>query len=231
MPGCATGDEAYTIAILLREAFGNRRPKPKIQIFSTDIDDRAIATARPGRYQLPIAGMSPERLERWFKLHGNEAVIAPEIREMCIFSPHSIIKDPPFSKLDLISCRNLLIYIDPMMQGRIMRSFHYALKPGGRLFLGSSESVTRTAKLSSATDKKYRIFKRRETDSTVLPDLLMRSTAGDATPIPAAPATGFGDRIDKNARRAMEKYYPPHNVVDVNQQIVSFLRRGDGPIP
>ncbi len=112
-----------------------------------------------------------------------------------------------------------------------MRSFHYALKPGGRLFLGSSESVTRTAKLSSATDKKYRIFKRRETDSTVLPDLLMRSTAGDATPIPAAPATGFGDRIDKNARRAMEKYYPPHNVVDVNQQIVSFLRRGDGPIP
>ena len=222
VPGCATGHEAYTIAILLREAIGNRRPKPKVQIFGTDIDDRAIAAARLGRYQLPIAGMSPERLERWFKLHGNEAVILPEIREMCVFSPHSIIKDPPFSKLDLISCRNLLIYIDPMMQDRVMRSFHYALKPGGRLFLGSSESVTHTTKLFTATDKKYRIFVRRETDGTVLPDLLMRSTMGNATPIPAAPATGFGDRIDKNARRAMEKYYPPHIVVDMNQQIVSF---------
>ena len=229
VPGCATGHEAYTIAILLREAIGNRRPKPKVQIFGTDIDDRAIAAARLGRYQLPIAGMSPERLERWFKLHGNEAVIVPEIREMCVFSPHSIIKDPPFSKLDLISCRNLLIYIDPMMQDRVMRSFHYALKPGGRLFLGSSESVTRTAKLFSATDKKYRIFERRETDGTVLPDLLMRSAAGNAKPVPAAPVTGFGDRIDKNARRAMEKYYPPHIVVDRNQQIVSFSGGAMGP--
>ncbi len=229
VPGCATGHEAYTIAILLREAIGNRRPKPKVQIFGTDIDDRAIAAARLGRYQLPIAGMSPERLERWFKLHGNEAVIAPEIREMCVFSAHSIIKDPPFSKLDLISCRNLLIYIDPVMQDRVMRSFHYALKPGGRLFLGSSESVTRTAKLFSATDKKHRIFERRETDGTVLPDLLMRSAAGEAKPAPAAPAAGFGDRIDKNARRAMEKYYPPHIVVDKNQQIVSFSGGAMGP--
>ncbi len=173
--------------------------------------------------------MSPERLEGWFKLHGNEAVIVPEIRKMCVFSPHSIIKDPPFSKLDLISCRNLLIYTDPMMQDRVMRSFHYALKPRGRLFLGSTESVTRTAKLFSATDKKYRIFKRRETDGTVLPDLLMRSAAGDSKSVPAAPATGFGDRIDKNARRAMEKYYPPHIVVDRNQQIVSFSGGAMGP--
>ncbi len=229
VPGCATGHEVYTIAILLREAIGTRRAKPKVQIFGTDIDDRAIAAARLGRYQLPIAGMSPERLERWFKLHGNEAVIAPEIREMCVFSPHSIIKDPPFSKLDLISCRNLLIYIDPMMQDRVMRSFHYALKPNGRLFLGSSESVTRTARLFSATDKKNRIFQRRETNGTVLPELLMRSAAGETKPVPAAPVTGYGDRIDKNARRAMEKYYPPHIVVDRNQQIVSFSGGAMGP--
>ena len=229
VPGCATGHEAYTIAILLREAVGTRRPKPRIQIFGTDIDDRAIAAARLGRYHLPIAGMSPERMERWFKLHGDEAVIAPEIREMCVFSPHSIIKDPPFSKLDLISCRNLLIYIDPMMQDRVMRSFHYALKPGGRLFLGSSESVTRTAKLFSAADKKHRIFQRRESDSTVLPGLLMRSDGGGAKLVPAAPATGFGDRIDKSARRAMEKYYPPHVVLDRNQQIISFSGGAMGP--
>jgi two-component system, chemotaxis family, CheB/CheR fusion protein len=222
VPGCATGHEAYTLAILLREAMGSKRPKPRIQIFGTDIDDRAIAIARQGRYQTPIAGLSPERLDRWFKLQGNDAIIAPEIREMCVFSAHSIIKDPPFSKLDLISCRNLLIYIDPLMQDRVMRSFHYALKPGGRLFLGSSESVTRTAKLFGAVDKKYRIFERRETDGIVLPDLLMRTNAGDGKPVQGSATAGFGDQIDKNARRAMEKYYPPHLVVDRNQQIVSF---------
>ncbi len=229
VPGCATGQEAYTIAILLREAIGNRRPKPKVQIFGTDIDDRAIAAARLGRYQIPVAGMSPDRMDRWFKLQGNDAVIAPEIREMCVFSTHSIIKDPPFSKLDLISCRNLLIYIDPMMQDRVMRSFHYALKPGGRLFLGSSESVTRTAKLFGATDKKFRIFTRRETDGTVLPDLLMRSQAGEAKPLQPSPTTNLSDRIDKNARRVMEKYYPPHLVIDRNQQIVSFSGGAIGP--
>ncbi len=224
VPGCAAGHEVYTIAILLREAIGTLRPKPKVQIFGTDIDDRAIAAARLGRYQNPIAGISPERMERWFKQQGNDAVVVPEIREMCVFSAHSIIKDPPFSKLDLISCRNLLIYIDPMMQDRVMRSFHYALKPGGRLFLGSSESVTRAAKLFSATDKKYRIFERRASDGTVLPDLLMRSATGDAKAAPTAPVpmNGVDNRIDKNARRAMEKYYPPHIVVDRNQQIVIF---------
>jgi two-component system, chemotaxis family, CheB/CheR fusion protein len=222
VPGCATGHEAYTIAILLREAMGTKRPRPKVQIFGTDIDDRAIAIARQGRYQTPIAGLSPERMERWFRMHGKDAIIAPEIREMCVFSAHSIIKDPPFSKLDLISCRNLLIYIDPIMQDRVMRSFHYALKPGGQLFLGSSESVTRTAKLFTAIDKKFRIFARSETDGIILPDLLMRTNAGDGKPARGLAATGFGEQIDKNARRAMEKYYPPHLVVDRNQQIVSF---------
>jgi two-component system, chemotaxis family, CheB/CheR fusion protein len=229
VPGCATGHEAYTLAILLREAMGTKRPKPKIQIFGTDIDERAIALARLGRYPTPIAGLSPERMERWFKLHGNEAVIAPEIREMCVFSAHSIIKDPPFSKLDLISCRNLLIYIDPMMQDRVMRSFHYALKPGGRLFLGSSESVTRTAKLFSAVDKKYRIFVRRETNGIILPNLLMRSGAGEAKLARGAAIASLGEQIDKTARRAMEKYYPPYLVIDRNQQIVSFSGGAMGP--
>ncbi len=229
VPGCATGHEAYTIAILLREAMGSKRPKPRIQIFGTDIDDRAIAIARQGRYQTPIAGLSPERMDRWFKLQGNDAIIAPEIREMCVFSAHSIIKDPPFSKLDLISCRNLLIYIDPLMQDRVMRSFHYALKPGGRLFLGSSESVTRTAKLFSGVDKKYRIFARRETNGVVLPDLLMRSAAGDTTLARGTATASLGEQIDKTARRAMEKYYPPYLVIDRNQQIVSFSGGAMGP--
>ena len=222
VPGCATGQEAFTIAILLREAMDMRRPKPKVQIFGTDIDDRAIASARAGRYRKPVAGVSPERLERWFTHEGDDYCVIPEIREMCVFSTQSVIKDPPFSKLDLISCRNLLIYIDPTMQDRVMRTFHYALKPGGRLFLGSSESVTRTAKLFSALDKKHRIFERCETERTALPDLPARGTKSETPSAPNARPPGSGDRIEKSARRQMEKYYPPHVVIDRRHQIIRF---------
>ena len=222
VPGCATGQEAYTIAILLREAMDARRPRPRVQIFGTDIDDRAIATARLGRYCSPVAGVSPERLERWFKQEGDDYCVAPEIREMCVFSTHSVIRDPPFSKLDLITCRNLLIYIDPPLQDRVMRSFHYALKPGGRLFLGSSESVTRTTKLFSTQDKKQRIFERRETDGTVLPTFNIRGAATLMPTLPSALPPGSSDRIDKGARRVMEKHNPPHVVIDRQHQIVRF---------
>lgn len=219
VPGCATGQEAYSLAILLREAMDSRRPKPKVQIFGTDIDDRAITTARLGRYAFPAAGLSEERAERWFAREGADLVIAPEIREMCIFSTHSVIKDPPFSKLDLISCRNLLIYVASNMQDRVMRSFHYALRPGGQLFLGTSESVTRTARLFSAVDKKYRIFERRTTDSGMLPEL----PGVNRAMVPAAPsAVPAADPIALGARRVMEKFYPPHIVIDDRQQIVSF---------
>jgi two-component system CheB/CheR fusion protein len=221
VPGCATGQEAYSIAILLREAMDPRRPRPRVQIFGTDIDDRAIAEARLGRYRMPVAGLSPERLERWFNCEGKDCSIVPEIREMCVFSAHSLIKDPPFSRLDLISCRNLLIYLDPALQDRVMRTFHYALKPGGKLFLGSSESVTRAARLFGAEDKKHRIFERREIENPALPDV----SGGRRTPTPA-PAqprhSPVGDRIDKGARRAMEKHYPPHIIVDGDHQIVRF---------
>ena len=228
VPGCASGQEAFTIAILLREAMDRRRPKPKVQIFATDIDERAIAIARMGRYRSPIAGLSPERVERWFLKDGDECCVIPEIREMCIFSTHSVIKDPPFSRLDLVSCRNLLIYIDAAMQDRVMKAFHYALKPDGRLFLGSSESVTRSTRLFSVVDKKHRIFARREAEGVVLPDL---SAAGrQAAPSMAATSPQSNDeRIDKNARRLMEQHYPPHVVVDARHQIVRFSGGAIGP--
>ena len=222
VPGCASGQEAYTIAILLREAMDQRRPRPKIQIFGTDIDDRAIAFARAGRYRNPVAGISPERLERWFKQEGDNSCIIPEIREMCVFSPHSIIKDAPFSKLDLISCRNLLIYIDAAMQDRVMRTFHYALKPGGRLFLGSSESVTRSTGLFVASDKKYRLFERREIAGASLPDLPSRGLRSDSQHSANLLPTSALDNIDKGTRQVMEKYNPPHLVVDRRHQIVRF---------
>jgi two-component system CheB/CheR fusion protein len=223
VPGCATGQEAYSIAILLREAMGGRRARPTVQIFATDIDERAISVARLGRYRKPVAGLSLERVERWFTEDGDDCCIVPEIREMCVFSTHSIIKHPPFSKLDLISCRNLLIYIDAAMQDRTIRTFHYALKPGGRLFLGLSESVTRAARLFLAQDKKHRIFERREIDRPTLPDLGRRGgrfeTASAPRPTPDHRAV---DRIEAHTRQVTEKYNPPHVVIDAQDQIVRF---------
>jgi two-component system CheB/CheR fusion protein len=219
--GCATGEEAYTIAILLREAMDVHRPRPKVRIFGTDLDERAIAVARAGRYRKPIAGLSPERAERWFRVEGEGCCIVPEIREMCTFSVHSVIKHPPFSKLDLISCRNLLIYLDASMQERVMRTFHYGLKPGGRLFLGSSESVTRAAKLFSTRDKKHRIFERRDVPTTSLPPFSTTHRAQERAE-PDARTTPGDDRIDKSVRRMMEKHYPPHLVLDRANQIVRF---------
>jgi two-component system CheB/CheR fusion protein len=221
VPGCATGQEVFTLAMLLREAMDKRGPKPKVQIFGTDIDERSIVVARLGRYAKPMVGVSPERLERWFVPDGDGYCIAPEIREMCLFSLHSLIKDPPFSKLDLISCRNLLIYLDPEAQDRVMRTFHYALNPGGTLFLGSSETVTRSAKLFEVSDKKHRIFTRKVIDGPSLPDLL---PARRTKPLPADDAVGSGpsERIDGDARRLMEKYSPPHIVVDRDHLIVRF---------
>ncbi len=220
VPGCSTGQEAFTIAILLREAMDGQRPRPKVQIFGTDIDTRAIAIARLGRYRRPAAGLSSERAERWFTEDGGVCCVVSEIRDMCVFSVHSIIKHPPFSRLDLISCRNLLIYLDADMQDRVMRTFHYALKPHGRLFLGSSESVTRATKLFAVEDKRHRIFERRELDRPTLPDLttdgrsLEPLSHSDATPKRA------DDRIDKSTRRVTEKYNPPYVTIDNRDRIV-----------
>ena len=190
VPGCATGEEVYSIAILLREAMEARRPRPKVQIFGTDLDERAITVARLGRYRKPVAGLSAERAERWFTADGDDYCIKPEIREMCIFSVHSVIKHPPFSKLDVISCRNLLIYLEPLMQDRLMRTFHYGLKAGGKLFLGSSESVTRTNNLFSVCDKKSRIFERRDVPAVSLPPFSTGNPAREGTvpDIVAAPS-------------------------------------------
>lgn len=220
VPGCATGEEAYSIAILLREAMDVRRPRPRIQVFGTDLDERAIAVARLGRYKTPIAGLSPERAERWFAQEGDECCVVPEIREMCIFSAHSVIKHPPFSKLDLISCRNLLIYLDATMQERVMRTFHYGLKPDGKLFLGSSESVTRANKLFSVVDKKHRIFERRDVPHSALPPFSPDRMRDRMMPDPQARPND--DRIDKSVHRVMEKHYPPHLVCDRTNQIVRF---------
>lgn len=142
VPGCASGKECYSIAICLLEFLGDRVSDTPIQIFATDIDEIALARARSGRYIENIArDISPERLRRYFMKVDQNYQIMHTIREQCTFAKHDLCRDPPFSNLDLISCRNLLIYLEPAMQKRVIPLFHYALNPSGFLSLGISESI------------------------------------------------------------------------------------------
>ncbi|MCY7354176.1 MAG: PAS domain S-box protein [Lysobacter sp.] len=223
--GCATGEEAYSIAIALKEAMARGHGQPKLQIFATDIDDRAIAAARAGRFHGPPAGISPERLERWFQQEGDDYVVAKPIRELCIFSPHSAIKDPPFTRLDLISCRNLLIYMNSDLQERLVRVFHYALVPGGHLLLGSSEGLSGNARLFSVVDKKHRLYQRREDSNAQLPVLSARPApgfAGAPRSVAAPIRPGAEDLIERNARRALEQYSPAYVVIDRQCDVLRF---------
>ena len=162
--GCATGEEAYSIAILLAEHSNTLDNPPKIQIFATDIDEGALTIARKGRYPESIAEqVAPERLERFFDRQDGAWQAKRELRELVLFSSHSFIKDPPFSRLDLISCRNVMIYLGQELQKKLIPLFHYALRPGGYLFLGPSESAASHKELFGTLDKKHRIFERKET--------------------------------------------------------------------
>jgi two-component system, chemotaxis family, CheB/CheR fusion protein len=160
--GCSTGDEAYSIAMLLREYLDTLQVTPKLKIFATDIDEAAMRIARSARYPAnSVKEVSPERLKRFFVHEADGSYrLAKDLREMCIFSTHSVIRDPPFSRLDLISCRNLLIYLQSRLQGQIIPLFHYALRPGGYLFLGLSENVARYNDLFHSLDRKNRVFQR-----------------------------------------------------------------------
>ena len=164
-PGCSTGEEAYSIAILLQERMEALKQSFKVQVFATDIDSQAIATARAGLYPASIAAdISPERLARFFTLEpdGSAYRIHKSIRDMLVFSEQDVIKDPPFSKLDLISCRNLLIYMGGDLQKKLIPLFHYALNPGGFLFLGTSETVGEFGDLFAALDRKSKLYQRKE---------------------------------------------------------------------
>ncbi|HBG20213.1 MAG TPA: chemotaxis protein CheR [Desulfobulbaceae bacterium] len=161
--GCASGEEAYSIAILLQEHLETLKPAFKVQVFATDIDPRAIEQARSGIYPASIAAdISPERLSRFFSKEADNGVyrIQKIIRDLLVFSEQDVIKDPPFSKIDLISCRNLLIYLNRDLQKKLIPLFHYALNPAGMLFLGSSETVGEFGSLFSVIDRKQKIYRR-----------------------------------------------------------------------
>lgn len=158
--GGATGEEAYSIAMLLREFMDETHQEFKVQLYSTDLSDDAIGLARAGLYPPNIAAdVSPERLRRFFIKEDAGYRVKKEIREMVVFAVQNVIKDPPFTKLDLLSCRNLMIYLEPELQARLIPAFHYALKPGGVLFLSPSESIGNHPELFVAMNRKWKFYR------------------------------------------------------------------------
>jgi two-component system CheB/CheR fusion protein len=161
VPGCSTGEEAYSIAILLAEQMADSQSACRVQIFATDVDDDALEVARAGTYPESIAlDVTPQRLQRFFTREDHRYTIAKSIRESIVFAVQNVTRDPPFSKLDLVSCRNLLIYLEPEMQERLLSLFHFALNAGGYLFLGSAEGIGPLEELFTPISKRLRIFRR-----------------------------------------------------------------------
>lgn len=236
--GCATGEEAYSLAILLKEFASRLERSPTIQIFATDIDSESITSAREGIFPETISvDVTPERLKRFFMKEGQHYRIKKEIRETVLFAPHNILRDPPFLRLDLVSCRNLLIYLNRQAQDKVLQLFHYALKPQGFLFLGSSESADTPSGFFEAVIKKHRIFQ--------------SSAVSTATPfVPALPIPGrweiqSSEALSPTRRSALsfgelhqvlvEQYAPPsvlineaHDVVHVSEHAGRFLRISGG---
>ncbi len=159
--GCSTGEEAYSLAILFREAMDEAKRSLSVQIFATDLDADAVASARRGTYPFGIANdLSATRLARFFTQEDDRFRVKKELREMVVFAPQDVLADPPFTKVDLLSCRNLLIYLDNSLQKKVFPLFHYAIKAHGILFLGSSESAAPFTRLFEPLDRKWKIFRR-----------------------------------------------------------------------
>ena len=232
VPGCSSGEEVYSIGIRLMEHLGAHAARATVQLFGTDASGAAIARARDGRYPSGIEGeVSPERLERWFFKSDGHYQVAKPLRDLCLFARHDVTRDPPFSRIDLVSCRNLLIYLESALQRQVVTQFHYALNPGGFLLLGPSEAIGASADLFELADRKRRLFRRRD-------------VPGRGAQIRAArpPAPGFHlglaaasrkqdvalevDHLQREADRLLLAHYAPAAIV-VDEDLNVHQFRGD----
>ena len=240
--GCATGEEAYTFAILLLEEAAKHELHPPIQVFGSDLDSRALASAREGRYPVAIeADISEERLRRFFTREADHYRIRQEVRDIVLFSVHDLLKDPPFSHVDLISCRNVLIYLERELQEQVCSTFHYALNPGGYVFLGASEtaenppglfrSIDRTARIYQSTavaGDKPRLLPRLLGPVRIREQVIQLSRAIN-------PTVALGEATMH--RRAIEQVAPPsllidesHRVIHLSENAGRFLMPSGGPL-
>ncbi|MCJ2069385.1 PAS domain-containing protein [Methylobacterium sp. J-030] len=229
VPACSTGEEAYSLAILLREHMLTLADPPRVQIFATDIDERALTVARTGRYpRAYLSAVSPERIAQHFVVEGDSAVVEKAVRDLCTFAPHSVLRDPPFSRLDLVSCRNLMIYLGVEAQQQLMPVLHYALRPRGYLFIGMAENVTRFEDLFETIDKQHRIFQARD----AIPPARLRPMSGTDTPILSSAGQPQRRNVTTHAalRHAVEtqmlsEFTPAHAVVTRTGEAVHYSSR------
>jgi len=223
VPACSTGEEAYSIAMLVQEFATDAKIDSRLQIFATDIDEEAIEKARAGVYPLSIAAdVSPKRLDRFFVKDENQFRVKKDLREMIVFAVQNVISDPPFSKLDLVSCRNLLIYMNTDLQKRLIHLFHYSLKAQSFLFLGTSESVGAYSDLYAMTDRKWKLYQRRETSAVPMhPDLQFHGVAEAIGPGPESKLTKTTFR-ELAERALLDNYSASGVVIDEKYDIIYF---------
>jgi two-component system CheB/CheR fusion protein len=238
--GCATGEEAYTVAMLLAEAALSLASPPKIQVFATDLDEHAIAKARNGCYSAAeTADVSPERMRRSFVPDREGFRVRRELRELILFAHHNVIKDPPFSHLDFVTCRNLLIYLNRTAQERTMAVLHFALDPGGFLLLGTAESADGVTQLFSTVDKEHHIYESRAVPRVVaVPSGVPLTVASDLrAPAPPPDARGARPRFGplELHQRLLEDYAPPslivddeYNIVHASENVVRYMQFASG---
>ena len=229
--GCSTGQEAYSIAMGFVEAAENAPRMPKLQVFATDLNDALLDKARHGLYAKGLMDdVSPERLRRFFVAEEGGYRVVKSLRDMVVFARQNLISDPPFSRMDLISCRNLLIYLEPSLQKKALRTFHYALKPEGFLFLGASESIGGFTDLFEPVDKKHKIYSRKAATSAALhlPGKRGDEPQRPLAPVPMGPGeVPVGLRAELDAQReadriTVNRIAPPGVLIDAELQIVQF---------
>ena len=227
--GCATGEEAYSIAIVVMECLNEMEKNVPVQMYATDIDVNALNVARAGIYPVNIAAdITPERLKRFFLKEDKGYRVKKEIREMIVFAPQDFIKDPPFSKMDLICCRNLLIYLETEPQKKIIPLMHYALKPNGLLFLGTSETIGDATDLFTIVDKKWKIYRRREVvvsaERLRFPVTFTSSLREPAVQLANLNETRLAEQTEKIF---MDNYAPTFVVVDEKYRLVYVRGKTD----
>ena len=228
VPGCSTGEEAYSIGISLLEALGDRAQEFRLQIFATDLDDEAISRARVGQYPPSIAAdVSADRLRRFFQRRETGYEVGRRLRELVVFATHDLTRDAPFSRLDFCSCRNVLIYLQAPLQKRVLRVLHYALGPEGFLMLGSSETVGDTPELFSIFDKKNRFYVKKSVASSGIFELdgvTLRDIRGSrsSTPDPIRPLANLQQLAD---RKVLERFGPAGVLVNEALDVLQFRGR------
>jgi len=233
-PGCSTGEETYSLLIALLEFLGNKAISVPVQAFGTDLSERGIDKARAGLYSESIAhDVSPERLRRFFVRDEHGYRISKTIRDMCVFARHNLFGDPPFSQMDLVSCRNVLIYMDPVLQKKVLPVLHYAIKPSGFLLLGTAEGTSSYPEIFGVVDKKRRFYSKKPTSARLYFDFTGggRLHGGTANPqvISAKPrGSESGSDVEKQAEQiVMNSYAPAWVVVNSSLEIVHFRGQTD----